>query len=44
MRRFINSDLFIIVWGLTSLLCWPIGIVLAVIGLLVGEKNGEIYI
>ena len=44
MRRFINSDLYIIMWGITSLVCWPVGIVLAVLGLVAGEKNGEIYI
>lgn len=44
MRRFINSDLYIILWGLTSLFCWPVGIGLAVLGLVAGDRNGEIYI
>lgn len=44
MRRLVNSDFFIILWGVTSLLCWPAGVVMAIIGLVAGEKNGEIYI
>lgn len=44
MRRFINSDLYIILWGVTSLVCWPVGIGLALLGLAVGEKNREICI
>ena len=44
MRRFINSDLYIILWGLTSLVCWPVGVGLALLGIVAGEKNGEIYI
>lgn len=44
MRRFINSDLYVILWGVTSLLCWPVGVGLVIIGFVAGDKNGEIYI
>ncbi|MGN0403971.1 MAG: hypothetical protein ACI4F1_01995, partial [Bariatricus sp.] len=33
MRRFLNSDLFILLWGASILIYWPAGVVLSILGL-----------
>ena len=33
MRRFLNSDVFILLWGASILIYWPAGVVLSILGL-----------
>lgn len=31
MKRFLNSDLFIFIWGAALLIYWPVGVALSVL-------------
>ena len=44
MRKFLNSEVFVLVWGAAVVLYWPAGVVLSIIGLAaeaLGKKDSH---
>lgn len=41
MKRFLNSDLFIFIWGAALLIYWPVGVALSVLGLVGSWYEGK---
>ena len=41
MKRFLNSDLFIFIWGAALLIYWPVGVALSVLGLVGSCYEGK---